>query len=143
MKSETREAREERNGTYADTDAMHEEDPVEEKTTTSTLSGPKGDKDKLDYWFAKVLEYEASIQNDQPAFRTTRWRKKQSSKQDIDEYSHRNHKNFSLEKIKDRIKHTEKVFSNYLNKWGSRWAKPAIKEEIVSALKAQIDNTTS
>lgn len=111
-------------------DSTKYNDQIEEKTTTSTLSTSKPNGDSLDFWFGKVLEYEMIQTNEELAIRTTR-RQKQFKKNE-DENSYKNFKNFSLEKIKERILNTEQIFSEYLNKWGSRWAKPIIKEEIVT-----------
>ena len=126
--------KEERNGDRADTDDNKEgEEHIEEKTTTSAHSATKANKASMDYWFTKVLEYETSMQDEQSS-RAIRWHHKQTYKKDSDEMSHRNYKNFTLERIKERIKNAERVFSDYLSNWGSRWAKPNVKEEIVSCL---------
>lgn len=120
----------EQNGDHDKVEAIKDEEQIEEKTTTSTLSISKANKESMDFWFGKVLEYEVSMLDEGTAFRTTRWRKKQSYKND-DEGSYKNYKNFSLEGVKRMIRKSESVLTDYLSKWGSRWAKPSIKEEIV------------
>ena len=111
------ETRAEQNGEHKEHHHHHAKKP-EETLASSLLTN----KDSLDYWFAKVIEYEVSA-NEDPAVRTTRSRQKQNYKKDSDENSYKNYKNFSLPRIKDRIKNAEKSLSDYLGKWGSRWEK--------------------
>lgn len=122
----------EKNGMNGEVKDSQDERMQEEKTTPSTFSTTKTSKESMDYWHAKVLEYEM-MQKEENTSRTTRYRQKQPKK-DANEDSYMNYHNFSLDKIKERIKKTEKCLAEYLDKWGSRWAKPSVKEEIVNFL---------
>lgn len=121
----------EKEGENDDQDRMKEEKRKRvvrrKNASTSTELQPT---ETLDFWHAKVLEYEA-VTKDVDSIRTTRNKSKQLQTKTENDFDYKDYKNFSLEKIKERIKQAEKALSDYLSNWGSRWAKPSVKEEIV------------
>ena len=89
-----------------------------------------------DYWLKKVIEYETNSVLEETLKtnlgRTTR-RKTQLTENMAQETKQiKQVKSLQLASIKEMIFNIEDTLSEYLKEWNSRWAKPKIREEIVS-----------
>lgn len=106
-----------------------------ESTTTGVTAATEKKKDELDlnYWFAKVLDYHppVEINEEGETVRTTRSKAHELAAVKPQHTRPKETKFLTLDGIKELLERTENTLTQYLDKWGARWANPKVKEDLV------------
>ncbi len=106
-----------------------------ESTTTGVTAATEKKKDELDinYWYAKVIDYHPPVEVNEEGetVRTTRSRAHELAAVKPEHPRPKEIKFVTLDGIKELLERTENTLTQYLEKWGARWANPKVKEDLV------------